>query len=283
MTHRILTLDGVSGYLGMALIGLKPMPARLFKILLLACCVCAATVFFACTPNGIYHTVKPGQTLYRIAQSYQVDAQELAEVNRIKDPRQLRAGQRLYIPGASQALRVPATARQPAPARPAPRRDPQDTTASPSRPAPQSAPAPATPSAPQPVQRAPADQAAKGRFDWPLQGRILNGFGSKGDTARKGIEIAADRGSAVKAAAPGKVIYSGDAIRGYGNLIILEHSDNYFTVYGYNQKNLVGQNEFVGKGDRIALSGSPPNGKSPRLHFEIRRGKQAVDPIFYLP
>lgn len=258
------------------------MPAHLFKMLQFAGCLMAVTALLACTPNGIYHTVKPGQTLYRIAQSYHVDAVELAEINRIKDPRQLRVGQRLYIPGASQTVRVPATARQPEPARPTPGRDSRVASSSSKRSTPSAPPAVTRP-APQQPAPATANRSAKGRFEWPLQGRILNGFGSKGDTAHKGIEIAAAKGSSVKAAAPGKVIYSGNAIRGYGNLIILEHSDNYFTVYGYNQKNLVTQNDFVGKGDRIALSGTPPNGKSPRLHFEIRRGKQAVDPIFYLP
>lgn len=111
----------------------------------------------------------------------------------------------------------------------------------------------------------------------------MNSFGSRGDTAHKGIEISCKKGTPILAAAPGKVIYSGNAIRGYGNLIIIEHSDNYFTVYGYNQKNLAAVDEYVGKGDKIAESGEPPNGKSPRLHFEIRRGKQAVDPSFYLP
>ena len=85
------------------------------------------------------------------------------------------------------------------------------------------------------------------------------------------------------AAASGKVIYSGNAIPGYGNLVILEHSDSYFSVYGYNQKNLVKMDDFVGQGDEIALSGVPPSGQSARLHFEIRKGKAAVNPILYLP
>ncbi|NIP49282.1 MAG: M23 family metallopeptidase, partial [Gammaproteobacteria bacterium] len=89
--------------------------------------------------------------------------------------------------------------------------------------------------------------------------------------------------SGVKAAASGKVIYSGNAIPGYGNLIILEHSNNFFSVYGFNDKNLVKMDDFVGQGDRIALSGLPPNGQSARLYFEIRKGKTAVNPILYLP
>jgi lipoprotein NlpD len=91
------------------------------------------------------------------------------------------------------------------------------------------------------------------------------------------------QGTKVAAAASGKVIYSGNAIPGYGNLVILEHSNSYFSVYGYNQKNLVKMDDFVGQGDEIALSGVPPSGQSARLHFEIRKGKSAVNPILYLP
>ena len=99
----------------------------------------------------------------------------------------------------------------------------------------------------------------------------------------KGIEIAVPQGTKVIAVASGKVIYSGNAIPGYGNLVIIEHSDSFFSVYGYNQKNLVKMDDFVGQGDAIALSGVPPNGQSARLHFEIRKGKSAVNPILYLP
>jgi lipoprotein NlpD len=87
----------------------------------------------------------------------------------------------------------------------------------------------------------------------------------------------------VVSAAAGRVIYSGNGIRGYGNLIILKHDDSFYTIYGFNAKNLVESGSFVSKGEKIALAGSPPNGGSPRLYFEIRHGKTAVDPIFYLP
>ena len=90
-------------------------------------------------------------------------------------------------------------------------------------------------------------------------------------------------GSEVTAAAAGKVIYSGDGVNGYGYLIILQHEDDLFTVYGFNQKNLVRQGDYVSKGERIALSGIPPSGGKARLHFEVRKGKQAVNPILYLP
>jgi lipoprotein NlpD len=97
------------------------------------------------------------------------------------------------------------------------------------------------------------------------------------------VEISAVSGTPVLSAAAGRVIYSGDGIRTYGNLIILRHDNDFFTVYGFNQKNIVDAGTFVSKGERIALSGAPPAGGKPRLYFEIRRGKEPVDPIFYLP
>jgi lipoprotein NlpD len=123
---------------------------------------------------------------------------------------------------------------------------------------------------------------APGTFVWPVRGKVVSEFGTVAGKMSKGVEIAVAHGTPVVAAAAGKVIYSSD-MRGYGNLIILEHADNYFTVYGFNAKNLVSLNGYVGQGERIALSGSPGSGKSPRLHFEIRKGKTAVNPIFFLP
>ena len=79
------------------------------------------------------------------------------------------------------------------------------------------------------------------------------------------------------------MIYSGDGVNGYGFLVILQHENNLFTVYGFNQKNFVKQGDFVRKGERIALSGTPPSGGKARLHFEVRKGKVAVNPILYLP
>lgn len=236
----------------------------------------------ACAPTGIYHTVKPGQTLYRIARTYDIDEGRLARINNIRDPTELRVNQRLYIPGARQLRQVPATAAAPT-----------DRTVD--RAAKQSAPT-ARSTAPVPSKKPPVQQPdkavrqpavngqpAKGFFIWPAQGKLLSRFGQQGEKVYKGIEIGLPPGSNVVAAASGKVIYSGNAIAGYGNLIILEHSDNFFSVYGYNTRNLVEMNDHVGQGDKIALSGRPPSGQSARLHFEIRKGKSAVNPILYLP
>jgi murein DD-endopeptidase MepM/ murein hydrolase activator NlpD len=227
-----------------------------------------------CAPTGIYHTVQPGQTLYRISRTYGIEEQRLAQINGIRDPSQLKANQRLFIPGARHVMKVPATvANEPAKAATRTRTP----AVSPTRPTVKSSKAlPKTP-----VQA--AVRPGKGVFIWPAKGRLLNKFGSQGQKVYKGIEIGIPKGTAVVAAASGKVIYSGNAIPGYGNLVILEHSDNFFSVYGYNEKNLVKMDDFVGQGEKIALSGLPPSGQSARLHFEIRQGKSAVDPILYLP
>lgn len=242
----------------------------------------------ACAPSGIYHTIQPGQTLYRIAKTYQISEAELARVNRINDPTRLKVGHKLYIPGATRPRQVGAPT-QPGPVATSPARPAQPSAAQ-TPPATVKPPAAeATPKKVVTVPPAPPKTAVvpaplkKGTFVWPVKGKVVSRFGPRGDTNSKGIEISCREGESVVAAAPGKVIYSGRGIRGYGHLIIIEHGDDYFTVYGYNKQNLAKTNDFVGQGDQVALCGEPQNSKSSRLHFEIRKGKSAVDPIFYLP
>ncbi|MBE0576884.1 MAG: peptidoglycan DD-metalloendopeptidase family protein [Desulfuromonadales bacterium] len=231
----------------------------------------------ACAPTGIYHTVQPGQTLYRIAKTYEVDERRLARVNRIKDPNQLKVSQKLFIPGVTQRRNISATTPTSASTSPQVATAPVVTKKQPTTTRIMPAVKTPTPSS------ATAVKSAKGIFVWPVKGTVLNKFGAQGQNIYKGIEIDVPEGTSVVAAASGKVIYSGNAIPGYGNLVILEHSDSYFSVYGYNQKTLVKSDDHVGQGEKIALSGLPPNGQSARLHFEIRKGKSAVNPILYLP
>jgi lipoprotein NlpD len=243
--------------------------------LLLGCLL----LMVACAPTGIYHTVQPGQTLYRIAKTYEIDEDRLANINNVKDPKQLKANQKLFIPNVTQVRKVPATAT--GSGRTASHRVPSASSRSSSKPAKVTRkPVTSKPAATAPDR---VTKATKGLFTWPVKGKILNKFGKQGQKVYKGIEIGVPKGTAVIAAASGKVIYSGNAIPGYGNLVILEHSDSYFSVYGFNQKTLVKMDDHVGQGERIALSGLPPSGQSARLHFEIRKGKSAVNPILYLP
>lgn len=251
---------------------------------------------WGCAANGILHPVREGETLYRISKAYGVDEHYLARINGIGDPARIRAGDRIFIPGVEQPRTVaplktdPVTARSTPPAPSAPSgAKPSPRAAQPGKtpPAAPTARAAAPAVAARPKQSPPvAPTVAAGSapdFAWPLRGEILRRFGAAGTPPSKGLEIAASSGARVTAAAAGKVIYSGDGIRSYGNLIIIRHDDAFFTVYGYNERNLVTAGSFVSKGDRIALVGTPPAGGKARLYFEIRRGKDAVNPTIYLP
>jgi lipoprotein NlpD len=247
-------------------------------------------------PKGVYHTVKRGQTLYRISRVYQVEEDTVARVNRLRDRSALEVGQRLFIPGASSARDVPSTT----PARVSARTQPPEspTRSKPRAPDKRTAhpvtkekPA-RTIARPKTEQAAKADVTpnksslaadAKGKFIWPVRGNVVKHFGDQNNGASKGVEIAIPSGSVIRAAAAGKVTYSGNGITGYGNLIILRHDESFFTVYGFNEKNLVHSGEYVSKEQQIALSGTAPGGGRPRLHFEIRRGKEALNPIYILP
>lgn len=244
----------------------------------------SALFLLSACETGIYHAVKPGQTLYRISRTYGISEASLMQANNISDPTKVRAGTRLFIPGADHVRHV--TVVKPAPIAKktetvkvastkktvSPKVSTKKTTAvkKPSKPT------------TKPTQSVKATTVNK--LQWPLRGKIVRSFSAQAKAGSgKGIEIAARSGSRVDAAEAGKVIYSGDGVNGYGHLIILQHENDLFTVYGFNQRNYVRQGDFVSKGEKIALSGVPPAGGTPRLHFEVRKGKQAVNPILYLP
>lgn len=119
------------------------------------------------------------------------------------------------------------------------------------------------------------------RFEWPVKGRIVHSFGSR-DGIGKGVDISGNPGDPVFAAAPGRVVYSGDGLIGYGKLIIVKHSERYLSAYGYNNALLVSEGEQVHAGQRIASLGRGPN-RRPLLHFEIREYGKPVDPVPLLP
>lgn len=203
--------------------------------------------------SGSY-IVKPGDTLYKIAQSQGVDVATLISLNGISDPSQLKVGQSLRISGTGS----------PAPAVPRPSTTP---------------PAPVTPAVPsEPVAPAPANDARLISWSWPASGKVIQGFNAN----TKGIDIAGAVGDPVLAAASGKVMYAGNGVRGLGNLILLGHSDGFITAYAHNQSLLVKTGQQVSKGAKIAAIGQTDT-TSPRLHFEIRRSGTPVNPLSYLP
>ena len=148
-------------------------------------------------------------------------------------------------------------------------------------------PAPVVPApAPKPAASAPVPSsvpappaASAVRLAWPVQGPVIGKFdGSR----NKGIDIAGQAGAPVVAAEAGRVVYAGSELRGYGNLVIIKHSEQLLTAYAHNRKILVKENQTVRQGQRIAEMGSSGTDRV-KLHFEVRRDGNAVDPMPYLP
>jgi len=201
----------------------------------------------ACGPKLVRHTVMPGETLYGIGRTYGIDHRELSRVNAIVDPNKLEVGQRLLIPGAERVALI-----QPVPA------------AVPSR------------------RRGPRSLPKGLVFHWPLaSGRVTSVFGFRGAVHHDGIDIAAPRGTPVRCAAAGRVLFS-DRLRGYGRLVIVDHGAGYATVYAHNTRNSVRVGAFVKAGHVIATVGESGQTSGPHLHFEIREDNVARDPMAYL-
>ena len=115
-----------------------------------------------------------------------------------------------------------------------------------------------------------------------MEGRLEDGFDETEGRRHMGIDISSPAGTAIKASGSGKVIYSGNTIRGYGNLIILRHSEEFVTIYGHNEVNLVEEGEWVERGQVIGKVGQTGRATGPHLHFEIRKNNRAVDPLLFL-
>jgi len=201
-------------------------------------------------PGAAVHTVNPGESLYLIAKAYDVSLEELARVNQLKNPHQIRPGQKIIIPGAARELPAPVVT--------------TTETKTEMPPAPQVSP------------------TAHDGFMWPVSGTINSYFGRRGSTVHDGIDVAAAEGTPIRAVEAGEVIYS-DQLRGYGNLVIIRHGDGFASVYAHNQVNLVKEGQTVARGDIIGKVGSTGRVSGPHLHFEIRKNNIAQDPLKYLP
>ncbi|MFQ6572468.1 peptidoglycan DD-metalloendopeptidase family protein [Pseudomonas sp. UM16] len=232
------------------------------------------------------YVVRPGDTLYSIAFRYGWDYKALAARNGIGPPYTIRAGQPIRFDGRSTAPAAGGTTvvsrsqsssgsstvtRRPA-GTPAP-------ASKPASPAPTPAANTATP-APAPVQ-VPSAERAVGGWGWPASGVLIGKFASNG-SLNKGIDIAGDLGQPVFAASDGSVVYAGSGLRGYGELVIIKHSDTYVSAYGHNRRLLVREGQQVKVGQTIAEMGSTGTDRV-KLHFEIRRQGKPVDPLQFLP
>lgn len=226
-------------------------------------------------PSAQEYVVRRGDSIYAISRRFGVDMPTLVQVNDIRAPYTIRVGQRLQLPaGAKPAVQTASVS--PADSARTRATDVPSTSASPaSRPA---APSRGVSTTSPPPARAP------GGFVWPVEGRVVSSYGAKtGGLYNDGLNIAAPRGAPVRAADNGVVAYAGEEIRGFGNLLLIKHDDGLITAYAHADALLVKRGDIVTRGQVVARVGQTGSVESPQLHFEVRRGTEAVDPARYLP
>ena len=209
------------------------------------------------TTSHKYYTVKRGDTLASIARKYGTNYKTLAQKNNIKPPYELKIGQKIAVSGTQS-----------------------------------------TPQAKQATGKAQAKTASKStsystpnvsvkrntKFIWPVSGKVISSFGTVGKGLKNdGINISAPLGATVKAGDKGTVAYAGNGLKGFGNLILIKHTDGYITAYAHADKILVRKGQTVTRGEKIATVGKTGGVSKPQLHFEVRAGKKAVNPRNYLP
>lgn len=247
-------------------------------------------------PKGSYsgsnYTVQPGDTMYYIAWITGVNVNELANLNNLTEPYHLTVGQQLQVPnqvnngayvntqpvtsqpqvvtttssaavGNTGGKMLPSTSSSTVGSTTTGSTTAQQTTATPI------------------MSTVSGSQVSSSGWRWPTQGQVIQGFSNR-DGGSKGIDIAGQKGQAINAASAGKVVYAGNALAGYGNLLIIKHSEEYLSAYAHNDTLLVKEGEEVKSGQQIATMGNS-GAESVKLHFEIRKKGVSVDPMGYLP
>ena len=200
------------------------------------------------------HIVRAGETLWSIAWRYNVDVNDMVRWNALENPNLIVVDQRLFIAPASASVM---------------------SSQEPSSPANAASSASVGRSLPPPTARSAQE------WQWPVRGPVVSAYGAAEATG-KGIGIGGEIGDDVRAAAPGQVVYAGDGLAAYGNLVIIRHDETYLSAYGQNDRLLVGEGDSVTQGQVIASMGLGPE-RQPHVHFEIRRNGTPVNPLPLLP
>ena len=229
-------------------------------------------------PQLRLHVVRPGETLYSVSRAYGIDTTTLARSNSLPPPYTVFVGQTLVLTAPTEAAEAVTAPRPPEP------KPPQVATSRPPPP-PRIEPA-AGPASHGELAAVPPPRAgsASGRFLWPVRGRLVSDYGTgAGGTRNDGINIAAPAGTTVLAADGGTVVYAGNELRGYGNLVLIKHANGWMTAYAHNSVLLVKRGQRVRRGQPIARIGATGAVSRPQLHFEVRHGAKALDPTDYLP
>jgi len=211
---------------------------------------------------GAWHVVEAGETSASIAKRAGIVLEDFLEINGLRRHEPLIPGRPVFLFGATAGLSA----------------SEQTPVASVSEPVDPAAPLGAS------SQPAPAPRAGPAPLRWPLRApRLTSRFGKRWGRPHEGIDMAAPIGTPVLAAAGGTVIYAGDQVRGYGNMVVLRHADNLVTVYAHNSLLLVQTGDPVTVGQEIARVGDTGRSTAPHLHFEVRRRDTPHDPLLFLP
>ena len=232
-------------------------------------------------PGPRSYVVTEGDTLSEIALRSRVDMQTLAAVNGLSPPYTIYSGQILMLPQPGRRVAsVSATPTRRATPSASSSSSRGQTTASRASSSRQASASRSTPPAAAASRSA---SASAPQFIWPVRGKIVSTFGAKADgNYNDGVNIAVAAGTPVKAAAGGVVAYAGNELRGFGNLVLLRHAGGYMTAYGHNSAILVSRDEKVSQGQEIAKVGATGSVSSPQLHFEVRKGTKALNPVTVL-
>jgi lipoprotein NlpD len=215
--------------------------------------------------KGSTYKVKSGDTLYAIAWKTGTEVSYLISRNKLKSNGAIYKGQTLQLSGAIKRDQTPRTYKKLQQRVEHDNKNKYDKSNS------------------SVTKKSVATKKKVRSWQWPSNGKLIKKFQkSKSTAALQGISIANKRGSAIKAAADGKVVYAGGGLRGYGNLVIIKHNNDYLSAYAHNEKLLVKEKQMVKKGQKIALMGDSGT-NAVYLHFEIRYRGKSVDPLRYLP
>lgn len=237
------------------------------------------------TEDG-YYRVRRGDSLYVIAFNFGLDWRDIAEWNGIRPPYVIHPDQQLRMSAPKSRTPGVATTRPAQTPKGSSSRDVNAaaTTAGRQRSAetrPDAVDRPASSAASTPIRPEPARRSDPGAWLWPTNGRVISGFKAN-DPARNGIEIGGREGQPVVATAAGEVVYSGSGLIGYGELIIIKHSDRMLSAYAHNKRRLVAEGQTVAAGESVAEMGRNDRNQA-LLHFEIRADGTPQDPMRFLP
>jgi murein DD-endopeptidase MepM/ murein hydrolase activator NlpD len=267
-------------------------------------------------PPPNVHVVERGETLYSVSRRYNVDTRSLALLNGLSRPWAVWPGDEILLPplarddsrrvsvapvsvAVNAPVKVTPTARGATPpslkpAAPKPPVEVATTTATAVTATDKAisltggSGSTVAKSEPKALKTAPKQVAETGAgpkdFIWPVSGPVLKGFGSGVDGQRNdGVNIGVAGGTKVKAAADGEVVYAGDELVGFGNLVLIRHFGGWVSAYAHGESLLVKEGDTVKQGQAIATAGATGNASTPQVHFELRKGKQPVDPAEHLP